>query len=435
MSLDEWKLHDLGSLIAKLESGSRPKGGADDESGELPSLGGENIRSDGRLDVSTVRKVPRSFFEAMSKGILRTEDVLINKDGANTGKVGIYRGEFAEAAINEHVFRLRGREGKLHQGFLFYFLASQIGQQHIRSRISGSAQPGLKSSFVDQLPIALPSNFDVQPTVATILESVDCAIEQTEALLAKQQRIKTGLMHDLLTHGLDAQGRLRNPATHRFKASVLGPIPEEWSVRSLADIVPTQRPIVYGILMPGAYVERGVPVIKVRDIQNGNIVTDGLLRTDPKIDVAFARSRLQTGDLLFTIRGSVGRMAVVPPELDRANITQDTARITVSEGNTSFIRHCLEMPSQQAVIELHTIGQAVKGINLGEVRKIPVQFPEPDEQEEIARRLDAYDRDLNMTKSHLGKLQCLKSGLMNDLLTGRVPVTPLLTNSKDPIPL
>jgi type I restriction enzyme S subunit len=248
-------------------------------------------------------------------------------------------------------------------------------------------------------------------------------------LVAKQQRLKAGMLHDLLTRGLDADGRLRDPATHRFKPSPIGPIPEEWEVRLLADVVPSDRPIVYGILMPGEYVEGGVPVVKVRDVQGGEILVQGLLRTHPRIDAAYARSRLRAGDLLFTIRGSVGRMAVVPPELDRANITQDTARITVAEGSTTFIRHCLEMPTQKALVELNTIGQAVKGINLGEVRKIPVQFPEPDEQNEIARRLDSHDADTRTMLRELSKLRRLKAGLMHDLLTGRVPVTPLLEGS------
>ncbi len=310
--------------------------------------------------------------------------------------------------------------------YLFQWTKFKVLRQKAANAMTGSAgQQRVPADFLRRFPITEHSP-DEQEMIGLVLATVDRAIEQTEALLAKQERIKAGLMHDLLTRGLDAQGRLRDPDTHRFKPSPLGPIPEEWEVRALANVVPRNRPIVYGILMPGDYVEGGVPVIKVKDIQGGFIQREELLRTDPKIDAAFARSRLKSGDLLFTIRGSVGRMAVVPADLEGANITQDTARITVSEGNTTFIRHCLEMPPQRSFIDLHTIGQAVKGINLGEVRKIPIQFPQPDEQNEIARRLDAKDRDMKATADQLAKLRRLKTGLMQDLLTGRVPVTPLL---------
>ena len=366
------------------------------------------------------------------------------------GKIPVYGTgglmEFANAALHPGPSVIIGRKGSLGRPifsegpfwavdttyyvaefsgdirWLYYLLCSL----RLETLNEATGVPSLARPTLNKVKIHHP-NPGTQTAIANVLGTADRAMEQTEALLAKQQRIKAGLMHDLLTRGLDAQGRLRDPAKHRFRPSVLGHIPEEWKVCPLANIVPPDRPIVYGILMPGDYVEGGVPVIKVRDIQNGEIIMEGLLRTHPKIDAAFARSRLRVGDLLFTIRGSVGRMAVVSAELNGANITQDTARITVSEGNTTFIRHCLEMPKQKALIELHTIGQAVKGINLSEVRKIPIQFPRPDEQDEIARRLDANDRDRQALRRQLDKLLRQKTGLMQDLLTGRVPVTPLLS--------
>jgi len=69
--------------------------------------------------------------------------------------------------------------------------------------------------------------------IAEILSTVDRAIEQTEALIAKYQRIKTGLIHDLLTHGIDENGSIRTEATHKFKDSLLGRIPAEWAVGTL----------------------------------------------------------------------------------------------------------------------------------------------------------------------------------------------------------
>jgi len=308
----------------------------------------------------------------------------------------------------------------------FHYYNLRFWVRRILTKGEGTTFAEISKTALENVRVPVPQEPKVQMAIGRLLSSVDLAIEQTDALLTKRQRIKSGLMRDLLSRGLDTQGQLRDPATHRFKPSPLGLIPEEWDVRTLADVVPAHRPIVYGILMPGKYVDGGVPVIKVKDIQDGSIRKEGLLRTHPKIDAAYSRSRLLPGDLLFTIRGTVGRTAVVPAELGGANITQDTARITVADGNTTFIRHCLEMPRQRSFIELHTLGQAVKGINLGELRKLPVQLPHPDEQAEIARVLDEHDRDTRTVVDQLEKLRRLKFGLMQDLLTNRVPVTPLL---------
>jgi hypothetical protein len=75
-----------------------------------------------------------------------------------------------------------------------------------------------------------------QTKIAEILSTVDRAIEQTEALIAKQQRIKTGLMQDLLTRGIDERGNLRSEQTHQFKDSRLGRIPVEWEVGELESV-------------------------------------------------------------------------------------------------------------------------------------------------------------------------------------------------------
>lgn len=431
MNLDKWTSHDLGSLIAELESGSRPKGGADDESGELPSLGGENIRSDGRLDVSSVRKVPRSFFAAMNKGFLRNEDVLINKDGANTGKVGIYRGEFFEAAINEHVFRLRGREGKLHQGFLFYFLASQIGQQHIRSRISGSAQPGLKSSFVDQLPIALPNNYDVQPTVAKILEWVDLVIEQTGAQVTKQHRIKTGLMHDLLTRGLDAQGCLRDPSTHTFKPSPLGPIPSEWTTVNIEDLCDD---IVDCPHSTPRYESGGIPCIRTADMAPGKLLLNNVYRVSSSTyQERISRLVPRKGDIIYSREGE--RLGIASPVGDELICLGQRVMLLRPKADTdsTFLTWAMNSPSFYNRMVLGQIATTSPHINVRDIKKALIVRPEPSEQLLIGEALAADDSEKAMLEDCLEKLCRLKGGLMHDLLTGLVPVAPLLANPQAPI--
>ena len=174
--------------------------------------------------------------------------------------------------------------------------------------------------------------------------------------------------------------------------------------------------------MPGYGYPGGIPVIKVKDIKNGEVQTDHLLLTSPDIDNLYRRSKTLTGDLLFTIRGTVGRMAFVPEQLEGANITQDTARIGVVHGDPRFLRGYLTMPEPMRFVAVHTLGVAVQGINLGDVRRIPIAFPSIQEQEEIGHRTEVFERRLSCEQSHLEKLQILKKGLMHDLLTGKVRV-------------
>lgn len=396
-----------------------------------PVLRSTNFGSDGTLDLSDVvtRRIGPGVF---ARKRLLEGDILLEKSGGGpqqpVGRVTYFNHSFDATCSNfMQVCRSKQENDPRYVFYLFYFLYVSGITLRFQQQTTGLINLNLREFLNCQ--VSRPEKSE-QEGITLVLSTLDRAIEQTELLLDKNKRLMTGLTRDLLTMGIDAKGRLRNPSTHSFKPSDLGPIPSEWTIRTLADIVPANRPIVYGILMPGEFFEKGVPVIKVKDIQDGQVQTEDLLKTDPKIDAAYARSRLRGGDLLFSIRGSVGRMAIVPPELEGANITQDTARISVGVGNTTFIRHCLEMPKQRVLIELHTIGQAVKGINLADVRRIPVQFPDPEEQNQIADRLIAKDQELQILTTQLQKLRRMKLGLMQDLFTGRTPVAPVIRSRR-----
>lgn len=197
---------------------------------------------------------------------------------------------------------------------------------------------------------------------------------------------------------------------------------EGWEVAFLDDCVLPNAPICYGILMPGPHCAGGVPVVKVRDIFDGRIDESDLLFTHPSIDGAYKRSRLAAGDLLITIRGTTGRIALTPSTLAGANITQDTARIRVKGGISSeFVYFALQSEQTQQQIALHTIGQAVKGINIRDVRRLTFPIPEKeDEQRAIARALSDVDTLLAGLDRLIAKKRELKQAAMQQLLTGSV---------------
>lgn len=144
----------------------------------------------------------------------------------------------------------------------------------------------------------------------------------------------------------------------------------------LEDLIDPNRPISYGILMPGPDIPRGVPYIRVTDIQNGKIIAASIRRTTAEIDQTYKRSKLKGGDLLMTIRGHVGRMAIVPPSLEGANITQDTARLAPRNHLTAqYLMGCLAADGMQRCMADLTRGAAVQGINLGDVKELPIPVP------------------------------------------------------------
>lgn len=189
---------------------------------------------------------------------------------------------------------------------------------------------------------------------------------------------------------------------------------------SLDAFVAPDAPICYGILMPGEHCNNGVPVIKVKNIVGGRVIEADLLKTSIDIHKKYKRSEVAEGDILLTIRGSTGRVAMVPKSLSGANITQDTARVRVkAEDNALYVYYALQSPIVQRQIELNTIGQAVKGINISEVKKIKIFHPSGNVQNKIAEILSAWDKAIITTEQLLANSQQQKNALMQHLLTGK----------------
>lgn len=304
----------------------------------------------------------------------------------------------------------------------------QYIQPLAEGRAVGSTVKGIRIQDYLNIPVPLAPQ-EAQPVIAQILDTLDTAIRETEALIGKLKAVKQGLLHDLLTRGIDANGELRPPqseAPQLYKESPLGWIPREWEAVELNRLIDPKRPVVYGILMPGYGHPGGVPVVKVKDIFDGKIHLNNLLLTSPQIDREYSRSRLKAGDLLFTIRGTVGRTAFVPPALGSANITQDTARLAVTGTDARFLRAYLGMEGPSRFIAIHTLGVAVQGINLRDVRRIPIVRPSALEAKAIADEIQSQEQRLESESLSVAKLRLAKAGLMDDLLTGRVRVTPLL---------
>jgi type I restriction enzyme S subunit len=202
-------------------------------------------------------------------------------------------------------------------------------------------------------------------------------------------------------------------------------VPNTFTV--LNDFVSSDAPICYGILKPGSHIEDGISVIKVKNIYSGKIHTEKLLKTSIDIHQQYKRAELKSGDVLLTIRGTTGRVAIVQEELDGANITQDTARIRVSTEDCSlYLFYALQSPQTQRQIKLNTVGQAVKGINIAEVKKLNILHPPYKEQRKIANILGVWDKAITTAECIVDNSKQQKKALMQQLITGK---KRLLNNS------
>ena len=315
---------------------------------------------------------------------------------------------------------------KIDRQFLYFMLMTDSVRRFMKDHASGSTVLHLQTRAVPTLEIDIPNKKLEQTKIAEILSTVDQAIEQTEALIAKQQRLKTGLMQDLLTRGIDENGNLRSEETHEFKDSPLGRIPAEWEVERCVSIC---NEIVVGIVIRPAqyYREEGVPALRSANVRENRIDPSDLVYISATDNAQLRKSQVRHGDLVTVRTGYPGTTAVIPPEFDGCNCVD----IVISRPNPKKIRSeylSLWINSdhgKRQILEGQG-GLAQQHFNVNEMKNLLVKVPMPDEQERIESLLLTHAETTKETTQNLAKLRRLKTALMQDLLTGEVSVTPLL---------
>ncbi len=288
--------------------------------------------------------------------------LMITCRGATCGNVHISE---PESYINGNAMALDELDcEKVDIRYLYYYLLGR----GFNDVISGSAQPQITGQGLTKVEIPLPP-LPEQRRIAAILDKAD-AIRRK-----RQQAIQ--LADDFLRAVfLDMFG---DPVTN----------PRGWEVRPLIELIDPDRPITYGILMPGDDVEGGVPYVRVLDMKDGVILVDQVRRTTIEIAQQYRRSSLKAGDVLMSIRGHVGRLAVVPKDLEGANITQDTARFATNSSCSSlYLFACLNSRRMQQEMQRFVKGAAVKGINLSDVKGLKIPIPPIALQKKMERNVE-----------------------------------------------
>jgi len=306
----------------------------------------------------------------------------------------------------------------------YFYYALKGWETYLKGQTSGSGIPHVDKEVLGKLKL-FQFEKPEQTKIAEVLSTVDLAIEQTEALIAKQQRIKTGLMEDLLTKGIDEYGNLRSEQTHQFKDSPLGRIPVEWDDFILSHFVPSAE---YGISTSlGDY---GTPVLRMNNFSEGEAKLIDLKCT--KISVPDTLW-LRDGDVLFNRTNSwehVGRTGIWRGQLKKATFASYLVRLNpdVNLLHSELLNIWLNWePTQIAMRRLATPAVQQVNINPTNLRSIYSAFPKClKEQQRIIHRFTSVRKLINSNFDSLTKLQSLKIALMQDLLTGKKRVTPLL---------
>jgi len=264
-----------------------------------------------------------------------------------------------------------------------------------------------------------------QQNIAQILDTLDTQIQKTEALIAKLEKIKEGLLHDLLTRGIDQNGQLRPTPEHApelYKETALGLIPKEWDIRTTGEI---SRSIVPGRDKPQLS-NTGVPWITISDLIENRVTksTLGLYVDERQIRTSMIRT-IPAGSVIMSCVGEFGVTSITEC---KTIINQQLHCFIVNTGiNADWLMYSLRQ--KKNTIDRSATQTTIKYLNKAGCESIVLPTPSLDEQISIVSQISSLDRRIGKEKKYSDKLGKTKVGLMDDLLTGRVRVTTLLKDA------
>ncbi|WP_200933015.1 restriction endonuclease subunit S [Acidovorax sp. Leaf160] len=424
-----WSIQSVDSLCSLISRGTAP---VYVEHSEVLAIGQRCV-----TPTEFAPDFARPHSHRAMRNVLQPEfgDVLLNSTGTGTiGRSVVFNAPGA-FIVDGHVTVMRPRAELADSRWLNSVLRTPSFQRHLERYCFAGSTNQLELSRTPLRVSRLPTpDIDDQRAMGLVIDTLDTAIHETEAIIAKLKAVKQGLLHDLLTGGIDANGELRPPqaeAPHLYKASPLGWIPQEWDVVTLESVSKT---VTSGSRdWARFYADSGALFVRIGNLtrEHINFRYESTMYVRPPRNADGQRTRLESGDILISITADLGIIGVVPDGLGEAYINQHIAlvRPDLEAVNSRFVGHYLAGPVAQTYISKLNDAGAKAGLNLPTIRGLLTAKPLRSEQDQIAARLDEIDNRIQNAAAESAKLRELKAGLMDDLLTGRVRVTPLLAEA------
>jgi type I restriction enzyme S subunit len=203
-----------------------------------------------------------------------------------------------------------------------------------------------------------------------------------------------------------------------YKQTEVGVIPEDWDDIPLEEIAKEDSPICYGIVQVGPYTPNGVPVLAIKNLNSD--YTANIHRASVEVERSYARSRIQPEDVLVSVKGTTGRIGIVPFGF-HGNISRDLARLRLREGIVPrFVLQMLRSDLAQRRLATAVVGTTRMELSITILKKVRIALPPTKaEQEAIAEALSDADALVESLEQLITKKRQIKQGAMQELLTGK----------------
>jgi len=302
--------------------------------------------------------------------------------------------------------------------YLFYHLTER--QRWLSRLATGSTFKSVTKSDLQRLDIPLPP-LGEQRKIASVLYNVDQAIQKTGKIETQLNRIQEGLVQDFLSQGID-NGKVRETDTK------LGQLPAHWDVVTIEEIISDEENAFtdgarYALSSAEIHEKGDARAILLEEVGEGKFNdTSPKFATREKYEEITHRAIYPGEVVVAKMAEPVARACIVPDTYDRYLLgCADVVRIVPNEEvDDRFLMYYMNSYKvwRQAVAHLRGTGRS--RINLENIAELKIPKPPISEQQKIAEILHEFDRNAKKEREYRSRLQRLKQGLMQDLLSGKI---------------
>jgi len=383
----DWEVVRLGKIL-NLKNGQRPK---TSETGKIPIYGANGI-----MGYTNEFLVDNDF------------TIIIGRVGAS-GEIHLGQGKIW---ISDNAIYSENYEKSAIYPLFAYYLLKSKELSHFASK---TTHPIITQTFLNHFPIQLPP-LPEQQKIAEILSTVDEAIQKTDEIIAKTERLKKALMNELLTGRIrvrEENGKLTFYTETEFQETEIGKIPKDWEVvkldnKELAEIIMGQSPQSSTYNREG----KGLPFLQGK-MEFGDVYPSPIMYCSQPIKIA------EPNDILISVRAPVGDVNVAPYKLC---IGRGLAAIRFNLSRASHWFYFYYFQKIKNFLENLGKGSTFKAITKEDLENLKVPYPSLFEQQRIADTLSTVNRTIELYYKEKDVFKNLKMGLMDLLLTGKIRV-------------
>jgi type I restriction enzyme S subunit len=339
-----------------------------------------------------------------------------------SASIGVYIWKRGDAVLNQHIFKVIPKP-KVNKLFLYYALFLAIEQ--LKRRVHGSTMKHFRRGELETTFLPFPP-LGEQQKITEILSTVDEAIQKTDEITAKGERLKKALMNELLAGRIrvrEENGRLSFYRETELQETEIGEMPRDWKVKKLGEIT---TEMYYGLTAKAVEQGTGLRMLRTTDIKDYKVDWSSL----PYCEITDYRNYnlrkylLRKNDIIISRAGTAGVSVLVDRDFDDIIFGSYLIKVRLNEAfvHPKFIHNYMQSDLYWKQILPRQAGSTLKNISIPILKSIIIPLPSTNEQVKIAEILSTIDRAIESYREGITRLERLKRGLMDLLLTGKVRV-------------